>query len=48
MVFERDVGNKYNQLALTVKLSNGEMVGRVPTNMCKIFSTLLNERNLQQ
>ena len=42
MVVEGDVGNKYNQLAFTVKLPNCKMVGRVPVNMCKIFSTLLN------
>ena len=39
MVAKGDVGNKYNQLALTFKLPNGKIVGRVPANMCKIFST---------
>ena len=39
MVAKGDVGNKYNQLALTFKLPNGKTVGRVPANMCKIFST---------
>ena len=46
MVAKGDVGNKYNQLALTVKLPNGKIFGRVPANMCKIFSTLLNKRNI--
>ena len=46
MVVEGDVGNKYNQLALTVKFPNGKMVGRVPANMCKIFSTLLKKTNI--
>ena len=46
MVVEGDVGNKYNQSFLTVKFWNGKMVGGVPANMCKIFSTLLNKRNI--
>ena len=46
MVVERDVGNKYDHLTLTVKLPTGKMVGRVPASMCKIFPTLLNKRNI--
>ena len=37
MVVERDVGNKYNQLALTVKLPNGKIVGRVPAKCARSF-----------
>ena len=46
MVVEGDVGNKYNQSVLTVKFRNGKMIRVVPANMCKIFSTLLNKRNI--
>ena len=37
MVVERDVGSKYNQLALTVKLPNRKMVGRVPAKCARSF-----------
>ena len=46
MVVEKDVDNKYDRFALSVKLPDGKMVGHVPANLCRIFSNLLDEAKI--
>lgn len=47
MVVERDRENRYDRWALNVKLDD-KMVGRVPANMCRIFSELLDGRSIEK
>ena len=46
MSVEREPDNKYDPCALVIKLRNEKMVGRVPANLCKIFSSFMQERKV--
>ncbi len=46
MSVEKDLNNRYDRFALSVKMPDGRMVGHVPANLCRILSELLDEAKI--